>query len=459
MKKLFLIFSVSLISFANAQIVSLIDSNSKESVNYEYVGTLPTGAISDGVLFAKKDGKFYKRVTNGIIKASWFGVKGDGITDDTQNLQKFFNSIHYSKGQRFVVDGENILISSEIAINPLSNIEIDFLAQIRSKSEGAIRVFPSLNAFNVRIKNINNSYSSSSASDYSQQYGIVLADLVKSNISFGVVSGFQIGVFITSELGNGGFSYNILDMGFHHDSFYNLKIQPSSFDGYVNENTFNGGSFNHSTAFPNYETINIMLDSGFYDMNMINNNKFNFPSIEDHNQNAIGVMFKGVFNTITNPRFENPNHETTYGVVMPIESQYNKIIGGRGLYRSNVVDSGIGNSFTALDGDQISINGTGGNVYVNQYSDNSPVLAFQSNDGSKRITGNITGSGVFTGTRGYFQNGIGFGSIDGLNQDRGLFHGVGAPTYVKANGSIYIDTSGGTGSTLYIRESGVWVAK
>ena len=423
------------------------------------MGTLPDGAIADGVLFAKKDGKFYKRVTNGIIKASWFGVKGDGITDDTQNFQKFFNSIRYSNAQRFVVDGKTIMISDSIKIDPLSNIEIDFLAQIRSKAKGTIKVLPSLNAFNVRIKNINNSYASSSPSDMSQYYGIVLSDLVKSNISFGVVSGFSVGVFITSKLANGGFSYNVLDMGFHHDSFHNLQIMPSSWVGYVNENTFNGGSFNHSTAFPDYETFNIILDSGVYDKNMINNNKFNYPSIEDHNSLAKGFLFGGVFNLIANARFENPNYESTYGVVMPLNSQYNKVIGGRGLYRSNVVNSGIGNSFTALDGDQISINGTGGNVYVNQYSDNSPVLAFQSNDGSKTITGNITGSGVFTGTRGYFQNGIGFGSIDGLNQDRGLFHGVGAPTYVKANGSIYIDTSGGTGSTLYIRESGVWVAK
>lgn len=458
MKKLFLIFSVSLMSFSNAQIVSLIDSNSKESVNYEYVGTLPTGAISDGVLFARKDGKFYKRVTNGIVKASWFGVKGDGITDDTQNLQKFFNSIQYSKGQRFVVDGENVLISSAIAIDPLSNIEIDFLANIKSKDEGSLAVVPSVNPFNVRIKNINNSYVGSAVFE-NKNTGIVLSDLVKSYISFGNVLGFAKGVLISSKLANGGFSYNVLDMGFHHDSEINLALQLFNSVGYINENVFNGGSFNHSTNYPDFETFNLFVVPEHNNINNINNNRFNYMSFEDHNFNASGVWLGGVFNTLNQPRFENPNHETTYGVVMPIQSQYNKIIGGRGLYRSNVVNSGIGNSFTALDGDQISINGTGGNVYVNQYSDNSPVLAFQSNDGSKTITGNITGSGVFTGTRGYFQNGIGFGSIDGLNQDRGLFHGVGAPTYVKANGSIYIDTSGGTGSTLYIRESGVWVAK
>jgi len=37
--------------------------------------------------------------------------------------------------------------------------------------------------------------------------------------------------------------------------------------------------------------------------------------------------------------------------------------------------------------------------------------------------------------------------------------GTGAPSHSAPNGSVYLRTDGGAGSTLYVRETGAWVAK
>ena len=51
------------------------------------------------------------------------------------------------------------------------------------------------------------------------------------------------------------------------------------------------------------------------------------------------------------------------------------------------------------------------------------------------------------------------GGVDiGLNGPR-IIQGTGAPTVTAPDGSLYLRTDGGAGSTLYVRETGAWVAK
>lgn len=51
------------------------------------------------------------------------------------------------------------------------------------------------------------------------------------------------------------------------------------------------------------------------------------------------------------------------------------------------------------------------------------------------------------------------GGDGGVNGGVKINVGTGVPTVGYANGSLFIRTDGGTGSTLYVRENGVWVAK
>ena len=41
----------------------------------------------------------------------------------------------------------------------------------------------------------------------------------------------------------------------------------------------------------------------------------------------------------------------------------------------------------------------------------------------------------------------------------GVLQGTGAPTQAVPDGSLYLRTDGGAGSSLYVRENGAWVAK
>lgn len=51
------------------------------------------------------------------------------------------------------------------------------------------------------------------------------------------------------------------------------------------------------------------------------------------------------------------------------------------------------------------------------------------------------------------------GKVSVNNTAATITSGTGAPTASEPNGSIYLRTDGGTGTTLYVRESGAWVAK
>lgn len=51
-------------------------------------GSAMNDSKSDGVIYKKIKGKFYKRVYDGAIKTSWFGAAGDARSDDSKAVQK-----------------------------------------------------------------------------------------------------------------------------------------------------------------------------------------------------------------------------------------------------------------------------------------------------------------------------------------------------------------------------------
>lgn len=84
--------SLSLGTFFKSQTVPLIDSNTKEIVNFEvaknyYDGSPMNDSRIDGIVYGKKNGVYYKRAGfNGYVDISWFGAKGDGITNDNASF-------------------------------------------------------------------------------------------------------------------------------------------------------------------------------------------------------------------------------------------------------------------------------------------------------------------------------------------------------------------------------------
>ena len=82
-------------SIAN-DIIKFIDINTGENVNYRETTTWHDGSVLDdekidGVIYKKINDKYYKRQYEGAIQLKWFGAVGDGVTDDTEAIQKAFD--------------------------------------------------------------------------------------------------------------------------------------------------------------------------------------------------------------------------------------------------------------------------------------------------------------------------------------------------------------------------------
>ena len=129
-------------SIAN-DIIKFIDTNTGENVNYRETTTWHDGSPindtkADGVIYIKKNNKYYKRQFEGAVNVKWFGAKGDGITDDTQAIQAAFdymsanfisldfgagvtykcnNSLTY-EGPYFDIRGKNVTIAGNITAYP-----------------------------------------------------------------------------------------------------------------------------------------------------------------------------------------------------------------------------------------------------------------------------------------------------------------------------------------------------
>ncbi|MCT3652933.1 hypothetical protein HZR02_15280 [Elizabethkingia anophelis] len=119
MKKIILIMSLLLGTFYNSQVIQLIDSNTKENVNYQAVNNVPTEKI-DGVVYRKKGNQVYKRMFTGSINAKWFGAKGD-LSDDYLNLQKAIDvsavlklPLYIDEGNYFI--SQSLLIPNDVVI-------------------------------------------------------------------------------------------------------------------------------------------------------------------------------------------------------------------------------------------------------------------------------------------------------------------------------------------------------
>ncbi len=74
-------------------IAGLTDDNTGEQFSYSKVtkwidGNTMTDKQVDNVIFRKKGSQYYKLNYSGFLSVKWFGVKGDGSTDETSNLQK-----------------------------------------------------------------------------------------------------------------------------------------------------------------------------------------------------------------------------------------------------------------------------------------------------------------------------------------------------------------------------------
>ncbi|WP_407401852.1 glycosyl hydrolase family 28-related protein [Chryseobacterium sp.] len=115
---LLFIFLVLIFNKSGAQQLGFIVQNDKytnEAVSFEEVSEWINGSKIDdtkvdGIIYIKKNGKYYRRVYFGQVNVKWFYAQGNGQDDDTDS---FVNAINYIKasngGVLYIPKGEYIL--------------------------------------------------------------------------------------------------------------------------------------------------------------------------------------------------------------------------------------------------------------------------------------------------------------------------------------------------------------
>ncbi len=359
---------------------------------------------------------------------------------------------------------------SNTAIFDLPNYStMEFIGSfVTAGGQPAIRIgSASANRFGYRVTGIK--VSRTTVDTAGTSVGVQLRNIAWSYIDIRSVTNFVQGVYVFADQGNGGVSYNETHFGQLHDNRTNLLIQADgTAGGYVNENLFFGGSFNHSSGYPAVTTTNIYLDyDGVY---RNNNNRFFSPSLEDNSLLAVAAVINGDNNIIFHPRLERSVSQSTYEIQFTANSRECQIIGnGFTIQNSNISDLGDTNSYVTRQGTTYkaqTATGAGESVHSGQSTATSNAKIYTARDTFGTDKAWITGEGeIVSVLRAYAESGLRWSTSSGTRNDRGLFVGSGSPEGVVTAdpGSLYCNNAGGAGTTLYVKQSGSgntgWVGK
>ena len=380
----------------------------------------------------------YSMISNAPINVADYGAVGDGVTDDTAAFNAAIAYANALVSPKLTINNGTYLVSSTIQFDLPNFSSIEFIGSILTASGSpAVRIgSATLNKTGYYITGLKVSRSAIDTSGGTT--GVEIRNVYGSYIDIVSVRNFNYGVKCYADVGNGGISYNEIHLGRIEDNRYNLYLLSTGV-GYVNENVFVGGSYNHTSLYPAVSTVNIWIDFVTY---RNNNNRFLCPSIEDNSTLATAAIINGDFNLIFHPRLERSVNQSTYEI-----------------------------QFTAQS-DDCEIIGSGFVIYPTNINDLSGTACYEGKENKVINKGTPSGSGYITGTgflklsdTGYFENGIRFRTSSGSFNDRGMFVGSGSPEgVVTANpGSLYCNTAGGANTTLYVKESGGgnigWVGK
>ena len=452
--------------------IQILDPNTNEWFSFEpvttwYDGTPMTPAKADGGIYIEypaSSGNYYKRVYTGPVNIKWFDVTGNNDPLDDAKIQKFIDTCNILKVKSLYIPEGKYLISStktfDFGFNLSSDIGVrelicegEFISNVSSGTAIVIGS-SSLNISNLKCTGL--AITSTGNPPTPGVTGIEIKDVVSSFIEIKKVYGFETGIKLKSDFGNGGISYNQFYLNYLHDNTINLNFTASG-AGYINENIFYGGSFNHTSGFPNIPTYNVKMDSG--SINLFNNNRFICPSFEDNNATqAIAASITGVGNTIINPRMENPNNDN-YKIIFDSNSYRCNLIGkGFGVKLASIQDDGNENSYETNTGTFLRTD----TPYPENYKDyavltlqnatSSNNKTYRSLDATGNEVFNVNGLGMgYYSHSVYTNSGFRWATSDGNFNDRGLFFGNGDPTINPLAGSIYFN------NTVGLNERTLWI--
>jgi len=186
--------------------------------------------------------------------------------------------------------------------------------------------------------------------------GLEVRDVAFGDFRIEAVLGFNTGVQLNSTQANGGTSYCKFNMGAISDCLTSLHLTASA-AGYVNENTFHGGRFQHSSSFPAVASVHLLIDH--FAGSVLNNNRFYSPCFEDRSTLAVAATISGTNNCIFHPRMERSVSQATYLIEFTVNSLECSVVGkGYTIRDSNISNLGTNNEYDTRDGHRLSTQAT-----------------------------------------------------------------------------------------------------
>jgi len=428
------------------------------------------------------------------VSVKWFGAVGDGVTDDTAAIQAAADACAAS-GDLLTGPPGNYLVTSTITINCNCDLQrMTFSANASSVSPVIRTGLTSGTSIDAQFKQVrrfpivrNTAKIGTGWSGFSNSVGIDVGNLFDCRLEFTEVTGFGIGI----DLGgyNRGVSYNDIFVGRLFNNLVNLKIGAKESEGWANENNFFGGRFAfNSTEGANISGARCILLTTVNDAinSPPNNNVFYKPSVEGDGA-EFQIDIQGSFNTIINPRFENTPPKIRFYSATANQTNSNVFMNGYKLTQPTFTFAGETSPYNKWIGSRLNdsleytgcgvsiVNKTGATVAAPQLQGfaataNAIEKTASSTDWMWRLfAGGMAFKRAVDATDnhrlridefGRFNLGQGTGPPDVVWRI-----GTGSPegAIVGAPGSMFLNVSGGAGTTLYVKETGTgntgWVAK